>query len=110
VRLRALALAGAAGAPLLVALDGPAGLRLAFVLVLLLLAPGTAALSVARPASHPEAGLVVGLSLAVAILAGQAMILLDAWSPEAATYLLALACGPPLALALARDLRLRSPA
>jgi GT2 family glycosyltransferase len=85
-------------APLLVAIGAPAGVRLPAVLALMCLAPGAALL--AALGARIEAGLVLGLSLATAAVASQAMLWLGMWSPEGALYALAAACALPLFAAL----------
>ena len=77
-------------APLALALGLPPALRLAAVLALFCLAPGTAILKALR--GSPELGLVLGASLAVSALIAQSMLWLGAWWPDAAVYLLAGSC------------------
>jgi hypothetical protein len=71
--------------------------RVAAALALFCLAPGAAVLPLfgPRPAGV-ELGLVVGFSLAVCALVAQSMLWLGAWSPVAATCLLAAACVVPI--------------
>jgi hypothetical protein len=87
-------------------LDSP--VRVAAALLLFCLAPGAAALPLFTPRSAGvELGLVVGFSLAACAVTAQAMLWAGAWSPIAATCLLAAACLVPIAWQLARP---RSPA
>jgi hypothetical protein len=68
-------------------------LRVAGALLLFCLAPGMALLPRLSPRpAYVELGLVVGFSLAVCAVLAQSMLWLGAWSPTAATCVLAAAC------------------
>lgn len=69
------------------------------MLALLCLAPGGAIVTMLR--ARAELGLIVGASLAASTLVAQSMLWLGAWKPNVFTYLLAIACLPPLLLRLA---------
>jgi glycosyltransferase involved in cell wall biosynthesis len=102
-RDRVLVAAAAAAcllAPALVVASAPGPLRLAAVLALLCLAPGTALLLVLGMRTRIEPGLAVGASLGVATVLAQSMLWVGAWWPEAASYLVAAACLPVLIAAL----------
>jgi O-antigen/teichoic acid export membrane protein len=97
------AVAACIAAPLLVHFDGPSILRFPAVLVLFCVAPGSALLQHLPPRQRPfELGLVVVTSLAVATLAAQSMLWLEAWSPELLLNALAGASLAGLAAALLR--------
>lgn len=81
-------------APLLVAVGAPTALRVPAVLVLLSLVPGVAVLAAVR--GRAETGLVIGASAGLAGVIAQLMLWLDAWSPGAWLYALAIACLLPL--------------
>ncbi len=67
--------------------------RVAATLLLFCLAPGVAVLPLLAPRPvGVELGLVVGFSIGVCAVVAQSMLWLGAWSPEAATWLLAGAC------------------
>ncbi len=67
--------------------------RVAAALLLFCLAPGVAVLPLLSPRpAGLELGLVIGFSLAVCALVAQSMLWLGAWSPNAATCLVAGAC------------------
>jgi GT2 family glycosyltransferase len=77
-------------APLAVALNLPAGIRLAAVLALLCTTPGAALVYALR--GRPEPGLVIAASLACSALVSQSMLWLGAWWPTTSLYLLAAVC------------------
>jgi GT2 family glycosyltransferase len=88
-------------APLLVAAGVPSQLRLAAVLALLCLAPGTALVSALAERGTPiEPGLAIGASLATSAVLAQSMLWLGTWWPKAWLYALAAACLPPLLVRL----------
>jgi GT2 family glycosyltransferase len=89
-----IAAAACVAAPLLVLLGAPAIVRLPAVLALMCLAPGVALMASLR--RRAEAGLVLGASLAVTVVAADCMIWLGAWWPTAWLVVLALACLAPL--------------
>ena len=103
-RHRLLLLAAAAAsvvapAAMLTGLESP--VRVLAALILFGLAPGVALLPLLAPRPAPlELGLVVGTSIAISTVVAQAMLWFGAWSPTAATCLLAAACmtsvGPQL--------------
>lgn len=100
-RTTAVALVACILAPLLVLADAPATLRLPAVLAFLTVVPGSALLAWSQPRQlAPELGAVVGISLAVATLVSQLMLVLGAWEPTGFFCGLALLCLPALALAL----------
>jgi len=102
IAVRVTALFAAAMAPFLVAADVDSAGRTVAVVILFALAPGAAILSPLRVDSvAAELGLVVGISFAVTIVAAQAMLMFDAWSPDTATYVLSLACFAGLVWGLA---------
>jgi transposase-like protein len=86
----ALAVAACVVAPPLVLLDAPAWARFPAVLLVLALAPGTAALCVFR--LRLETGLAVGVSLAVSVAIAEGMLWAGAWNPKLFACLLAGAC------------------
>jgi len=88
--LTALAVAACVVAPLAVALGLPSGVRLAAILALFCLAPGSALVTALR--GRPEPGLVIAASLGCGVLVAQSMLWLGAWWPEASLYLLAAVC------------------
>jgi hypothetical protein len=100
-----LAVAGAAclAAPALLLAGVQSPLRAAAVLGLMCLAPGAALLPLLRARrAAPELGLVIATSLAVSTLVAQAMLWLDAFSPDGATCALAAASLAGIAAQLAR--------
>ena len=89
-------------APVSVAINAPAGVRLFSILALFATAPGTAVLPSA--AERTEVGLVIGTSLSTVTLISQAMISFDAWEPTLLVYGMSLACMPPIGFRLRRGL------
>ena len=87
-------------APPLVLLGARGPVPAAATLLVLALAPGTALLG---PRSVAELGLVVGLSVAVCVLAGEAMLVLGAWAPGAATAGVAVISLPALVIRVCQE-------
>jgi hypothetical protein len=106
-----LAAAACVAAPLLVLVGAPPWARFPAVLLMLSLAPGTALLHLLQPPGRRiEAGLAVGISLAVTVVIAQCMLWAGAWHPELLVHLLAgscLACmaGPWLGVRALRRIR-----
>ena len=80
-------------APLLVALDAPAAVRLPFVLAFLCLAPGIAWLTAVRGRAEP--GLVIGISMGVAGITAQSMLWFGIWRPREFLYAVATRLSAP---------------
>lgn len=71
--------------------------RLAAVTGFLVLGPGWAAAGFLRGASTPQLWIVaIGTGTAIGILIGQVMLLVGAWSPVVALYVVVLLCAPLL--------------
>ncbi len=84
-------------APALVAVDVESLVTLVAVVLLVSTAPGAALLPFLAPRGAAlEAGLVVGVSLAVSTLVAQTLLWVGAWRPEAALYVVAATCLPAL--------------
>ena len=104
IGVRIVALAAAAAAPLLIAMEVESAGRVVAVLLLFTLAPGAAVISPQRATSvGAEIGLIVGVSIAITTVAAQVMLAVGRWSPDTATYVLAGACVPPLLWSLVRS-------
>jgi hypothetical protein len=86
-------------APILVLVDAPSAVRMPFVLALLSVVPGIAALTALRGLAEP--GLVAGMSLGLSAVIAQSMLWLGVWEPRPALYATAVACLLPLSWRLA---------
>ena len=76
-------------------------LRVGAALLLFGLAPGAAVLPWLSPRGGREPALLLGVSLALSLVATQIMLWASAWSPQTAACLLAAACLVSLSLQLA---------
>jgi hypothetical protein len=93
VPLLSLAAAACIAAPVTALAGVHSPVRVAATLLLFCLAPGAALLPLLSPRSAAlELGLVIVLSLAAGAVLAQSMLWLGAWSPLAATCVLATAC------------------
>lgn len=95
--------AGCVLAPLAMLVDAPSLLRVPAALALFAFAPGASLLPLLRlRARAADTGLVVVTSIGVLLVAAQAMLWADAWSPAAGAYLVAALALPSIAIQLGR--------
>jgi hypothetical protein len=88
-------------APLTILADVLAPLRVGATLALFCLAPGAAALPLlAQREARIEPTLILTASVALLTAVAQAMLWFRAWAPEAATFVVAAACLPAVAVQL----------
>lgn len=102
--LTLLAATACLAAPALILAGAHGPLRVVATLVVLALAPGAAVLG---GGARREFALVLVTSLAVCVVAAEALLALGAWDPRWATVGLALASLPPLVIRLGPRVRIR---